>query len=51
MLGPVKNQDLAVYSKSGNNVWVLGLIACFVDLARVVDLLGDREPDCGGFSR
>lgn len=51
MLGPVKDEDLAIDGESGNNVGVLGLVAGLVDLARVVDLLGNLEADGRRLSR
>lgn len=51
VLGPVEDQDLAINSESGDDVGILRLVARLVDLARVVDLLGDVELDDGLLSR
>jgi hypothetical protein len=45
VLRPVENQNLSIDGERGDDVWVLRLVSCFVDLARVIDLLGDFEGD------
>ena len=45
MLRPIKNQDLSVNRECGDNVWILRLVSCFVDLAGVINLLRDLESD------
>lgn len=45
VLGSIKNQYFAVNAHRCNNIWVLRLVSCFVDLSRVVDLLFDRHLD------
>lgn len=43
MLCTIKDQDFSINTKRGDNVWVLGLIACLVDFTRVFDLLDDLK--------
>jgi hypothetical protein len=45
VLGAVEDQDLAINGERGDDVWVLRLVPGLVDLARMVDLLGDVELD------
>jgi hypothetical protein len=51
VLGAVKDQHLAIDREGGNDVRVLRLISGLVDLARVVNLLGDVELDDRRLSR
>jgi len=45
VLGAIVDQDLAINGKRCDNIRVLGLVACLVDLARVIDLLDNVELD------
>ena len=51
VLGSVEDQNLAVDSERRDDVGILRLVARLVDLARVVDLLGDVELDDGRLPR
>lgn len=46
VLGSVKDEDRPVDGQGGNQVGVLGAVASFVDLARVVDPLHNFPPHC-----
>lgn len=50
VLGAIEDQNPAVHGKGGDDVWVLRLVSCLVDLARMVDLLRDLERDDWGLA-
>jgi hypothetical protein len=43
VLRAIEYENSAVHGECGNDIGILGLIACFVDFARVVDLLHNVE--------
>lgn len=45
MLRPVKDEDLAIYAERRDDVWVLWLVASFVHLARVLNLVNNVTLD------
>jgi hypothetical protein len=49
MLGAVKNENFAIYTQSGNDIWILRLVSSLVHLSRVLDLLDNITFD-GSYS-
>jgi len=51
VLGTIKDENATVDAKGGNQIGILRLISCFVNLVGVIDLLNDVEADGGDVFR